>query len=104
MKEINITSQKLVTVLSLLENKDEIQNFLSDLLTQKEISEFSRRLEVAELLFQKVSYKKIEEKTDMSSTTIARISKFVSSDNWGYQKALQLLKSISDKHHVVHRS
>ena len=43
----------------------------------KEADEFSRRFEVANMLSDKISYSKIEEKTKMSSTTIARISKFL---------------------------
>ncbi|MBT3729563.1 hypothetical protein HOF65_06110 [bacterium] len=39
--------------------------------------EFSRRFEVAKMLDEKISYSLIEEKTNMSSTTIARISKFL---------------------------
>jgi TrpR-related protein YerC/YecD len=44
-------------------------------MTEKEMLEFSRRFEVAKMLDQGISYARIEKKTGMSSTTIARISK-----------------------------
>jgi TrpR-related protein YerC/YecD len=74
-------SDDIITVLSEINNKIEIFNFVRDLLSETEILEFSRRFEVAKLLSEKVSYTKIEEKTGMSSTTIARISKFLKGNN-----------------------
>jgi uncharacterized protein YerC len=56
-------SIKIVNVLSQLDNNKEIYSFIRDLLSPKEIEEFSRRLEVAELLHKKISYTKIEEQT-----------------------------------------
>ncbi len=97
-------SDDIITVLSQLDNKSDIFNFLRDLLSEKEILEFSRRFNVAKMLEDKVSYSKIEEKTSMSSTTIARISKFLKWDSKGYKNAISILKSITDKHHTGHHS
>jgi len=76
-KELFKFSEDISTVLSKLYDKTEVFNFLRDLLSEKEIIEFSRRFEVAKMLEEKISYTNIEEKTKMSSTTIARISKFL---------------------------
>jgi len=76
-KDLQKSSDDILTVLSTIEDKTEVFNFLRDLLSEKEILEFSRRFEVAKMLEEKISYSKIEEKTSMSSTTIARISKFL---------------------------
>lgn len=97
-------SDDIITVLSEINNKIEIFNFVRDLLSETEILEFSRRFEVAKLLSEKVSYTKIEEKTGMSSTTIARISKFLKGNNKWYKNAISILKSISNKHHEGHHS
>jgi hypothetical protein len=40
----------------------------------------------------------------MSSTTIARISKFLKGNNKWYKNAISILKSISNKHHEGHHS
>jgi TrpR-related protein YerC/YecD len=69
-------SEDIIFVLSKIDDKTEVFSFLRDLLSEKEIIEFSRRFEVAKMLAEKLSYSKIEEKTNMSSTTIARISKY----------------------------
>lgn len=97
-------SEDIITVLSKMKDKTEVFEFLRDLLSEKEIQEFSRRFEVAKMLEEKISYKKIEEKTKISSTTIARISKFLNWDNFGYKNAIRILKSISNKHHTGHHS
>jgi len=103
-KELQNIFYEITTVLSKLDDKTEVFNFLRDLLSEKEILEFSNRFKVAQMLEEKVSYKNIEKQTKMSSTTIARISKFLNWDNKGYKNAISILKSVSDKHHTGHHS
>ena len=90
-KELKASSIDIITVLSKIDNKTETFEFLRDLLSEKEIIEFSRRFEVANMLSDKISYSKIEQKTKMSSTTIARISKFLKWENNGYKNAIKIL-------------
>lgn len=86
----------LLQAFLVLKNEDEAWRFLRDLLTEEEIKEFSRRWEVAQLLVQKNSYVKIEKQTGMSSTTIARVSKFLKGKWGGYQLVLDRLHHHSD--------
>lgn len=81
--------QKLIEAFLSLENKKEAKNFLRDILTESEIEEFSKRLQAAHLLLEKTSYKEIEKKTSLSSTTVARISKWLSEGYGGYKKILE---------------
>lgn len=97
-------SDDIITVLSKIYDKREVFNFIRDLLSEKEILEFSRRFEVAKMLEENISYSKIEEKTKMSSTTIARISKFLKWENNWYKNAISILKSVYNKHHTDHHS
>jgi TrpR-related protein YerC/YecD len=76
-KELKEQFSEICEILATMNNKNEIYSFLRDLLSQNEIIEFSNRFEVAKMLDDKISYLKIEGKTGMSSTTIARISKFL---------------------------
>ena len=76
-----------------LENEEECKKFLRDLLTKEEIQEFTNRFKVAQMLTNKISYKKIEKETGMSSTTIARVSKWLSKGMGGYQLVINKLKS-----------
>jgi TrpR-related protein YerC/YecD len=77
-----------------LETEEECKNFLRDLLTEKEIKEFINRWKVVRLLDKKIPYEEITEKTGMSSTTIARISKWLQNGVGGYQLMLERLKKI----------
>lgn len=81
----------VLTALSKIYSKERIFEFMLDLLTEKEILEFSRRFEVAKMLDDGISYARIEKKTGMSSTTIARISKALNSENMGYRNALNII-------------
>jgi TrpR-related protein YerC/YecD len=102
--ELKKISDKITTYLSLVNDKELIFDFLRDLLSENEIIEFSRRFEVAKLLSEKISYTEIEQKTGMSSTTIARIAKFLNGENKGYKTAIDKLKSVYAKHHESHKS
>lgn len=93
--EIRNACQDISLALSLMKDEPEVFSFLRDLLSPSEILEFSNRFRVARMLQEGVSYKKIEGETGMSSTTIARISKFLKWENHGYARALSLLDSKS---------
>ena len=76
-----------------LENESECKKFLRDLLTEAEIKEFANRWKVANMLNQKIDYKTIEKETNMSSATIARISKWLTRGKGGYRLMLKKLAS-----------
>jgi TrpR-related protein YerC/YecD len=75
-----------------LKNVTETRDFFRDLFTENEIHEFSMRFKVAQMLTEKVTYLDIEQKTGMSSTTIARVHKWLKNGNGGYQMILKRLK------------
>lgn len=70
-------AKELYKAILLLTNEDECKRFLGDLLTPAEIKEFSNRWKVAQMLDAKIPYERIEKITSMSTTTIARISKWL---------------------------
>lgn len=88
--------QQLVKAIMTLETQDETKRFLRDLLTEGEIVEFAKRLQTAELLERKVSYAVIEQTTGFSSTTVARVSKWLNNGTGGYKAVLAKL------HHHAH--
>ncbi|MCD5385247.1 YerC/YecD family TrpR-related protein [Candidatus Gracilibacteria bacterium] len=91
-KELEYELESITEVLSKINSKDRVLDFLLDLMTEKEMLEFSRRFEVAKMLDQGISYTRIEKKTGMSSTTIARISKALKGSNMGYMNAINIIK------------
>ncbi|MDE2025312.1 MAG: TrpR, YerC/YecD [Patescibacteria group bacterium] len=93
MHELKSTDAKaLFDALLSLENYDECRKFLRDLLTEAELKEFINRWKVARMLSKKVQYEKIENETGMSTTTIARISKWLNNGMGGYKLMIERLK------------
>jgi TrpR-related protein YerC/YecD len=75
-----------------LRTAEEARRFFRDLLTEPEIKEFANRWKAARMLARKVPYVEIEKATGMSSTTVARIQKWVKKGLGGYQLMLRRLR------------
>lgn len=72
-----------------LKNEQEAANFLRDLLTIKELEEFSNRLEMARLLKQGMSYKVVAKKLKVSTTTVTRTAYWLFHGCGGYEKVIK---------------
>lgn len=72
-----------------IKTEDECKRFLRDLLTESEIKEFSNRWKVAQMLNKNVPYEQIAKETRMSSTTIARVKKWLTKGKGGYRLVLK---------------
>ena len=70
------------------------------MLTEAEIKEFTNRWKVARMLNEKISYEKIVKQTGMSSTTIARVQKWLTNGMGGYKL---VLKRLAVNHHRTPR-
>jgi len=84
-KWVNKSIDQLFKAILELEDLGEARKFFRDLLTEDEITEFANRWKVAQMLSKKISYSKIEKETGMSSTTIARINKWLNKGMNGYR-------------------
>ena len=78
-------TDELFKVILQLKNPDEARRFFRDLMTEPELKEFSNRWLAARLLAKGVSYTKIEDRTRLSSATIARVSKWLNKGMDGYK-------------------
>ena len=88
----NIKENKaLLRAILTLQTTDEARRFLRDLLTEGEIEEFARRFRAAELLAGNMPYSQIEAETGLSSTTVARVSKWLNGDLGGYRTVIARL-------------
>lgn len=81
-------TDELFEAILALRNLEEAKRFFRDLLTEEEIREFANRWKVAQMLADDMTYAQIEKKTGMSSTTIARISKWLYNGRDGYKLLL----------------
>jgi TrpR-related protein YerC/YecD len=89
-------TQQLVAALLAIENSKVMQNFLRDVMTEKEIIEVSARLEAAKMLQKGAKYTNIVAKTKLSSRTVARISDWMKNGSGGYKT---VLSQINEHHH-----
>ncbi len=87
----NKGKERLIQAILAIKTSDEAMRFLRDLMTEKEITEFSKRLEAAEMLTDKISYSKIERKTGLSSATVARVAKWLKGKEGGYKTIINRL-------------
>ncbi|MEK7608173.1 MAG: YerC/YecD family TrpR-related protein [Patescibacteria group bacterium] len=85
----NEATEELLKAVLKLRNLGEAKAFFRDLLTEKELLEFGNRWKVARMLSRGVPYLEIGRQTWMSSTTIARIQKWLKDGKGGYRKMLQ---------------
>lgn len=81
-------NKRLLQAILALETPDEAKRFLRDLMTEGELEEFAKRLKTAEMLTEKLPYSVIEKETGFSSTTVARVSKWLNDGEGGYKKIL----------------
>ncbi len=72
-----------------LRTVSEARRFFRDLLTPTEIEEFAERWKAARMLADGVPYTQIVEKTGISSTTVARVSRWLKKGTGGYKLALR---------------
>jgi TrpR-related protein YerC/YecD len=91
----------LITAVLALKTPNEAQRFLRDLLTENELKEFENRWRAAQLLDNNVSYSTIIKQTGLSSTTVARIAKWLNDGKGGYRL---VLKRLGSHHHTNHIS
>ena len=81
----------MIQAILAVKTDDEAGRFLRDLMTKKEIEEFAKRLKAAEMLTENIPYSTIVEKTGLSSTTIARVAKWLNGSLGGYKTIIDRL-------------
>lgn len=90
-KQVGLLNMFCDTI-SKLKSKEEIYNFLKDLLNRQERLMLIRRLLIAELLIAGESYTSISRELKCGRSTIARIQKWVNFGRGGYQVAVRKRK------------
>ena len=86
--------KELFDTIAALKDSEECSRFLYDLCTPKEITDMADRWLVAKLLDEgKLSYRDIHKKTGVSVTTVGRVARFLSQENYqGYRLMLDRQK------------
>jgi TrpR-related protein YerC/YecD len=84
----NKLTMSLLEAIVYIQTIKEAKQFFRDLLTESEIKEFANRWQAAKMLDNNVSYVQIAKQTGLSSTTIARIAKWLNNGAGGYKLIL----------------
>ncbi len=82
---------KALTSLSTIE---ECRNFLRDLCTPAELQALVDRWQVVELLEQGLTYRRINDLTGVSVTTIGRVARFLTDGFGGYRAAIDRVSDL----------
>ncbi len=80
--------QELFKAILLLKNEEETKRFLRDLLTPVEIEEFSKRFQMAKLLYLGNSYLQVAKIVKTSTTTVTRVAHWLFRGTGGYKLIL----------------
>ena len=82
------------SVITLLENKDQVKGFLKALLTHTEIKMFAKRMQIAKMLIEGYTYKDIRNHVRVTDSTIARINNILETNGDGLKTAIAFLQKI----------
>ena len=87
----------LYTAVSSLGSREEIKNFLKDVLTESERIMIGRRILIARMLLDDKSYEQITGELHVGYDTIMRVHRRLEDDRDGYEKAISGLRRVVEK-------
>jgi len=85
------------SLITLLENKDQVKSFLKDLLTHTEMKMFAKRIQIAKMLLEGYSYRDIRNYVRVTDSTIARINNILDTEGNGLKIAITYLQKIESE-------
>ena len=86
MKENSAQLDLLCDILLKLKTREDCQALLYDLCTYKELEQMAQRAYAAKLFLEGKTYNEIISETDISSTTLSRISRSIAHGSGAYKK------------------
>jgi uncharacterized protein YerC len=86
---------------ALFDSRQEVQEFLKDLLTHTEKKMLAKRLQIAKLLLDGENYDFIRENLKVTPGTIAQVSNILANAGTGYKKVWDKLKRVNKSRQKV---
>ncbi len=83
---------ELWSMVALLENRDEIENFFKTLLSESEAVMLARRIQIARRLLQRQGYEDIRREMKVSYVTITNVHRWLRGDTGGYEDMIPKLE------------
>ncbi|MBR3178132.1 MAG: hypothetical protein IKF49_01370 [Clostridia bacterium] len=91
-EQIKESLANLYRAITMIENEDEMEAFLTDLCTIKELQDMAQRLSAAKMLKNGENYLNIASEIGISTATISRVSRALNYGTGGYDMVLEKLK------------
>lgn len=91
-KKFEEQKKQLLKAILTLKTESEVDMFLEDICTIKEIQDMSQRLHVAKMLSEGKVFNEVIKETGSSSATISRVNKCLMYGPGGYKMALDRIK------------
>ncbi len=88
MKNVELHLNELYEMLIKLKTVEDCKALLDDLCTFKEVEQMAQRAYAAKLFLEGRTYNEIIAETEISSTTLSRISRAIAHGSGGYKKFL----------------
>jgi TrpR-related protein YerC/YecD len=88
MKDLSEQLQALYKVIVSIQTEEDCKAFFQDLCTYKEVEQMAQRAYAAKLFLEGKTYNEIIAETELSSTTLSRVSRAISYGSGGYKKFL----------------
>ncbi|MBI3952794.1 MAG: helix-turn-helix domain-containing protein [Candidatus Doudnabacteria bacterium] len=88
---------QLWKAVTLLETKEEVRQFLHDILTRTELQMLAKRLEVVKMISEGYTYEQIRKQLNISDVTIAKINNWFEAFGSGYRLIIERLHKIDQK-------
>ena len=76
------------SMIALLKNREEVKQFFKDLLTLSEVVMISRRLQIAKMLLEGLTYREIQEKLKVGVATIVSVEQWLNRGFGGYRNII----------------
>ena len=88
--------RELCQALLLVDSVDSCRRFLTDLCTPGELTALADRWAVARQLERGVAYRRIHDKTGVSTATVTRVARSLARGEGGYRAVLERLSAVKD--------
>ena len=75
-----------------LENEEECEKFFDDLCTINELDAILQRIKAAKMLLEDKTFQEVIKETNISSATLARVSKCIKYGDGGYRQIIEKKK------------
>ena len=85
----NARTDLLAKAFLALESEEDCYRLFEDLFTIREVQDLSSRMEIAQMLRDKVTYNEIVDKTGASTATIGRVNRALNYGAVGYQRVFE---------------